>query len=92
MKQEQQEAYEEYLDVSGEKQKAYCQLNIRIKQSDKAKLDKIVEQARKTMRIEFNLGGESIPLHEIHEPRNSITCHAIVRHWVLTKIHELVPE
>ena len=97
MGQDNQEAYENYLRVVDEtspnqkKEKAYVQLNIRIKKTDKAKLDKIVAHAKASLKVQFELDGEHIELHEIHEPSKAITAHAIVRHWVLKKINELVP-
>ena len=96
MKKEQNDAYDEYLEITGEKdkrKKKRTQINIRLSDSDFEKLETLVSLAQESLKLSFQVGDSSVDLNKIIPASlQKLTPTLLARHFVREAINELLPE
>jgi len=96
MNEHQEIAYNEYLEITGEKnkrQKSKKQINIRLTDSDYEKLDKLAEISKESLKLSFTIGSDTVNLNEVVPTSwQKITPTVIASHLVRKAINELLPD
>ena len=99
MDEQQGQAYEEYLGITGEKDKRKekrkpgNQINIRLNDSDYAKLEKLAEISQESLKLSFKVGDSVVDLNEVVPTSwQTITPTRMARHLIRKAIQDLLPD
>ena len=94
MDEQQGQAYDKYLEITGEKdkrKKKKTQINIRLSDSDYEQLETLVSLAQESLNLSFKLGNSSVNLGKII-PYKKLTPTLLATHFVREAIKELLPD